>query len=322
MFTQKIYKTILKNKTREIDKKILQIVQSPSIPKKFHPMLMAATEQGRRFRPLLLIVTNKGVGGKWRSVIELACAIELLHKASLIHDDLIDGDSLRRGKPTFWQAYGKRQAIIVGDLMIGLSFETVTQWCSRNNLKQVNPIFKIFTTALNETSIGEIFDIQFESMPDVEYAEIENMTYLKSGSLISASMRIGALTGGASAETVETLTRLGNQIGIIFQIINDKNSITGQDAPSKGTYWNDVIQKKKTFATNILQQAGITKEDLKNLPESGLAEVLKLIRSEIDKRIATAAKYIENLPNGFMKKLFSNLLKEAQEDWFWINVNE
>jgi geranylgeranyl pyrophosphate synthase len=322
MFTKRIYKTVLKNKIKEIDKKLLQIVQSPSIPTKFHPMLIEATEHGRRFRPLLLLVTNNGVGGKWRGVIELACAIELLHKASLIHDDVIDGDSFRRGKPTFWQTYGKRQAIIVGDLMIGLSFKTVTQWCSRNNHRQVNPIFEIFTTALNETSIGEIFDIQFESLPDVDYADIEKMTYLKSGSLISASMRIGALTGGASANTVETLTRLGNQIGIIFQIINDKNSITGRDVPSKGTYCNDVIQKKKTFATNILRQAGISEKELNKITEPRFTEVLQLIKSEIDKRIKTAAECIENLPGGFMKELYSNLLKEAQEDWFWINVNE
>ncbi len=284
-------------------------------------MLVEATAQGRRFRPLLLLITNKGVGGQWRDAIDLACAIELLHKASLIHDDVIDNDNFRRGKPTFWRIYGKRQAIIVGDLLIGLLFTTVSRWCNQNESQHANNIFEIFTSTLNETAIGEIFDVYFESVPNLDCPEIEQMISLKSGSLISACMRIGAISGGASADIVETVTCFGRCIGIIFQMINDMNSITGRDRNSKGSYHNDAIQKKKTFSTFILQQAGISIEELSVIPKYHLMEVLKPVKSEIDRRIIQASHHVKNLPDGFMKKLFFKLLKEAHSDWFWINID-
>jgi len=314
MFTKYIYKTLLKAKIKAVDKRLLQLIQSPTIPQALHPILTEATQQGRRFRSRLLLVTNTGVGGDWRDAIDLACAIELLHKASLIHDDLIDGDTLRRGKPTFWKTQGEKQAIIVGDVLIGLAFQTVSQWCRANHLH----IFEAFTNTLNETALGELLDLQFELTTNVDAKSIENMTLLKSGSLVAASMKIGALSGGAPPHLVETLTDLGWQIGFIFQIINDLNNITGRDIHSKGSLACDLVQNKKNLVTVALEQAGISFEELPNLPENRLTEALKPVVAEIDNQISQAQANVAKLPNNAMKKLFSKLLQEAKEDWFWV----
>jgi geranylgeranyl pyrophosphate synthase len=322
MFTKKIYQTVLNDKIKHVDKRLSEIVLSTSLSERFHPMLMDAVLQGRRFRPLLMIIVNKGVGGKWRQIIDPACAIELLHKASLIHDDIIDEDVLRRGKPSFWKIYGKKQAIVTGDFLIGLSLNTMYHWCSQNDSQKTRQIFEVYSSTLNETIIGEIYDIQFEADSDVAYDDIEQMIAIKSGSLIAASMQIGAISGGASQELVETLTRLGRCVGIIFQTINDMNSVTGRDGPSKGMNNNDVLQKKKTPVTYILQQSGISSEQFSEMSKNDILEILDPVLAGIDKKIEEAESYINQLPGGFMKKLFTKLLKEAQSDWFWIDQND
>ena len=319
MFTKQIYKTVLKSKIKTIDNRLLQFIQSPSIPQTLHSILTEATQHGRRFRPLLLIVTNTGVGGNWHDAIDLACAIELLHKASLIHDDLIDGDKFRRGQPTFWQTYGDKQAIIVGDVLIGLAFQIVSQWCHANNTLH---IYDAMTNTLTETALGELLDLQFESSANVDVKSIENMTRHKSGSLIAASMKIGALSGNAPPSLVETLTNLGWQIGVIFQMMNDMNNITGRDVYSKGSVGRDLVQNKKNLVTVTLEQAGISNQELPNLSKNQLNEVLKPVVTEIDNRISQASEYIVKLPDNTMKKLFRKLLQEAKEEWFWVNINE
>ena len=197
MFTQAIYQTILKNRIKAINNRLLQIVQIPSLPAELQTMLIDAVMQGRRFRPLLLLIVNKGVGGKWRAAMDLACTIELLHKASLIHDDLIDGDTLRRGVPTFWKRHSPKHAIIAGDLLIGAAFRTVSEWERTSHHQYASNILDTITKTLYETAMGEWLDVHFESLTTVEMQMIETMTLLKSGSFIAASMRIGALTGCA-----------------------------------------------------------------------------------------------------------------------------
>jgi len=322
MFTKEIYKTVLKGKIKLIDKRLTQIIQSPTIPKISHSLLTESIAQGRRFRPLLLLITNAGVGGNWKDVIDLACAIELLHKASLIHDDLIDKDILRRGQATFWKTHGDRQAIIMGDVLIGLSFNTASQWCKINNHQNTIDILDTLTKTLTETAIGELLDVQLESAPTSDFKIIENMTALKSASLIAASMRIGALSGNAPSDLTETLIKLGWQIGTIFQMINDMNNITGRDIQSKGTLGIDLIQKKENVVTATLHQAGIQFEELPTISEKQLTEILEPVSADIDYRIAESLKYVAELPDNFMKKLFGKLLKEAKEDWFWIDLND
>lgn len=322
MFTKKIYQTVLHDKIKHIDKRLSEIVLTSSLAERFHPMLMNAVIQGRRFRPLLMIIVNKGVGGKWRQIIDPACSIELLHKASLIHDDIIDDDVLRRGKPTFWEIYGKKQAIVTGDFLIGLSLNTMYHWCNQNDTQKAQQMFDVYTTALNETIIGEIYDVQFETDSNVTYDDIEQMLAIKSGSLIAASMQIGAISGGASQGLVKILTKLGQCIGVIFQTINDMNSVTGRDGPSKGIQNNDVLQEKKTPVTYILQQSGITSEQFSKMCKNDILEILDPVLASIDKKIKEAENYISELPGGFMNKLFTKLLREAQSDWFWIDQDD
>ncbi len=201
MFTKKIYQTVLKDKINLIDKRLTQITQSSIISQTCHHLLTETIAHGRRFRPSLLLVTNAGVGGNWKNVIELACAIELLHKASLIHDDLIDKDDLRRGKSTFWKIHGGRKAIVVGDVLIGLSFNTAIQWCKINNHTNTINIFDALTKTLTETAIGELLDVQLESVSTANSKIIENMTSLKSASTRERKFPYPLMPSKASPDT-------------------------------------------------------------------------------------------------------------------------
>ena len=124
-----------------------------------------------------------------------------------------------------------------------------------------------------------------------------------------------------SPDVVDTLTTLGWHVGIVFQMINDLNNITGRDVQSKGSFGHDFAQHKKTMATLALQHVGITFEQLADLPEDLLKEALQPVTTAIDQRIRQASDCIADLPNGLMKRVFRRLLKEAQSDWFWIDVN-
>jgi geranylgeranyl pyrophosphate synthase len=197
--------------------------------------------------------------------------------------------------------------------------DLVSQWCRANNPQNALPIFDAFTNTLNETAFGELLDLQFESTATVDMKSIEQMTQLKSGSLIAASMKIGALSGGAPPSLVETLNNLGWQIGVIFQMMNDINNITGRDIQSKGLVGHDLVRQKKNWATVALEQAGISFEELSNLPEPRLTEALKPVVTEIDQRISQASTYITQLPDSMMKKLFTQLLQESKEEWFWVD---
>lgn len=317
-----IYQNVLKNLIHAINNKLLQIIQIPSMPSVFQKMLVDATMHGRRFRPLLLLIVNKGVGGKWYDSISLGCAIELLHKASLVHDDLIDRDTCRRGIPTFWTAYDEKNAIVLGDILISLAFKTINEWASITNNQYASKIISTMTSALFDTAIGEWLDIYFESLLSVDKSRVETMTLLKSGRLISASMQIGALAGDAQPEIVANLSTLGEHIGIAFQMINDLNNITGRDYASKGSYGHDLTQRKKTVVTLVLQHAGITDKHISGINEQNLMNALKPVYNEIDHRLLQASACVSRLPNGFMKKIFLHLIKEAQSDWFWVDVNK
>ncbi len=322
MFTKEIYKTLLKRKASVINNRLKSIIFSPSTPETIHTALDEATIEGRRFRPLLMFLTSSGTGGNWKEIVDLACAIELLHKASLVHDDLVDKDVYRRGVPSIWKKYGERQAVIIGDLLVALSFETVSQWTLTTSHKNAVKIINIFSDALKDTASGELLDLQFEDVSEIDSNLIEKMTLFKSGALIAASMRIGAVASEAPDSICETVSELGWHIGLIFQLINDINNISGIDSRTKGDWGQDYDLKKKNIATYAFQNAGVCETDIRILSKKQKAKYLEPVHLKLDHYISTAFSYIEKLPNGMMKKTFFSLLKEAKSEWFWIDNNK
>lgn len=187
---------------------------------------------GKRIRPILTIAAAEAIGSPPASLLPVACAFEFIHTYSLIHDDLpaMDNDDFRRGKPTNHKVYGDGMAILAGDGLQTMAFE----WCSRADLVndiepyvQVQIIAELAIGSGNQGMVsGQVLDIQAENQ-QVELVELQNIHAHKTGKLIRASVRAGALLSGANLTQFGQLTGYAEDIGLAFQIADDVLNVTG-----------------------------------------------------------------------------------------------
>ena len=187
---------------------------------------------GKRLRPILTIAAAESIGSPPLAMLPVACAFEFIHTYSLIHDDLpaMDNDDFRRGKPTSHKVYGDGIAILAGDGLHTMAFE----WCSRADLVndlapdvQVRIIRELALGAGNHGMVGgQVMDIQAENQR-VELEELRTIHAHKTGKLIRAAVRAGALLAGADLRQFEQLTAYAEDVGLAFQIADDVLNVTG-----------------------------------------------------------------------------------------------
>jgi len=187
---------------------------------------------GKRIRPILTIAAAEAIGPPPQALRPVACAFEFIHTYSLIHDDLpaMDNDDFRRGKPTNHKVYGEAMAILAGDGLQTMAFE----WCSRVDLVndiepfvQVQIIAELAHGSGNQGMVGgQVLDIQAEQK-HVNLAEVQDIHARKTGMLIRASVRAGALLSGANVTQFDQLTAFAEDIGLAFQIADDVLNVTG-----------------------------------------------------------------------------------------------
>jgi geranylgeranyl diphosphate synthase type II len=241
---------------------------------------------GKRLRPLLALATFQLFDTDISRIMPLACAIELLHTYSLIHDDLpsMDNDSLRRGLPTCHVKYGEDIAILAGDTLNTYSFELLATHLSTFPPAQVLKVIAQFAVAcgINGMSGGQVLDLKGVAERDnVEY--LVKTHALKTGALISASIVLPAILTSATPTQLTILEKFGNEIGLLFQIGDDILDVIGDQGTMGKTLNKDADQNKLTYirvyglpGTQALlkthaQQARETLRDL-NLPTTSLLE--------------------------------------------------
>ena len=197
------------------------------------------------------MISCEAVGGKSNAIIPVACSMEILHKASLIHDDLIDEDNLRRGHETFHKRFGSKKAVIMGDLMVSIAFENII----RHRQKIKDPIqqkrydaclYSIIST-FRRLATGELAEEVLKTKTEVCETEIEEIIYNKTAVLIEQCFRAGAILGNGSKSEVNMLSCFGKNVGLAFQTINDINNIDGMEKKIKKTFATDLFQKKKNL---------------------------------------------------------------------------
>ena len=177
---------------------------------------------GKRFRPLVCLGACEAVGSPARQALSVACALELIHAYSLVHDDLpaMDNADMRRGQPTCHRKFGEGNAILVGDALLTLAFEAL----SRNGTSNSGAILRTIGQACGTEGLigGQVLDLQVISRPrgTTEQA-LRDIARRKTAALITASVVSGALAGGASAASLARLRRYGQSIGLAFQLIDD-----------------------------------------------------------------------------------------------------
>jgi geranylgeranyl diphosphate synthase type II len=181
-------------------------------------MRHAVLSGGKRLRPILCLASAEAAGGKAEDAIHAACAVELLHTYTLVHDDLpcMDNDTLRRGQPTVWVKYGEAMAVLVGDALQTLAFETLTRTPS-----SVSRLVSELAKAAGASGViaGQVEDIQFAGSPTRDI--VDYVFQHKTADLFRAAIRLGAIAGGASEKDLERLSLYGNNLGIAFQVIDD-----------------------------------------------------------------------------------------------------
>lgn len=206
---------------------------------------------GKRIRPLLTMASADAVvpaGGD--AVDSVACALELIHTYSLIHDDLpaLDNDDLRRGRPTCHKVFGEAMAILAGDALLTLAFQVLAKMEGCSDAARIAIIGELATAAGTVGGMigGQVHDLEGETMePDPQL--LNSIHRAKTGALLRASVRAGALFVGASPEQYEKLSRFGEHIGLAFQIIDDLLDVEMSSEALGKTAGKDAVRKKITF---------------------------------------------------------------------------
>jgi octaprenyl-diphosphate synthase len=215
--------------------------------------LKYAMEGGKRIRPLILILSAESVGKSDENAYAASCAVEFLHTESVIHDDIIDNETMRRKKDPFHIKYGYNTSILTGDFVLGL----ILNISSRLN----NPrITKDLSTTAMLMSEGEIIEGRLEESEDVTFDDYLKVIEYKTATAFETSARLGAILGGGSEEQIEALSEYGKNIGIAYQIQDDLNDWKNEDKLfnlliKKSSDPRDVFNKMEELLKNYSEKA-------------------------------------------------------------------
>lgn len=210
------------------------------------------TDTGKRIRPLLCLLTCEATCGDWHPALPIAAAIELVHNFSLIHDDIEDSSDERRGRAAVWKVWGLAQGLNAGDGMFMLARLALDHMprhgISAEKCAQVNLEFDMTTLKLCH---GQFLDLNFESRLDVTTDEYLKMIRGKTGALVSASAKLGAIVGTDDAKTIDAFAQFGENMGLAFQITDDVLGIWGDPAITGKSAATDILSKKKALPAVI-----------------------------------------------------------------------
>ncbi len=204
---------------------------------------------GKRFRPVLCLLVSKSLGKDYHNILPTACAIEFIHTYSLIHDDLpsMDNDDFRRGKPSCHKKFGEDIAILTGDTLFAEAFNLVLKYQIADDSKKVRVLKEIAGASGAEgMAAGQVVDVYYTGKK-ISRKKLEYMDNNKTGKLISASVRCGAILSGASAEDLNKFTKYSENLGLAFQITDDILDVTSSRDVIGKTSGKDSIQNKNTF---------------------------------------------------------------------------
>ncbi|OHX57166.1 farnesyl-diphosphate synthase [Planococcus salinarum] len=204
---------------------------------------------GKRIRPILMLAAMHELGGNHPDALKVAAAIEMIHTYSLIHDDLpsMDDDDLRRGMPTNHKVFGEAVAILAGDALLTYSFGLIARLPNVSNDDKVQLIDLMSTASGAEGMVGgQILDIEGEEKK-LALEELEQVHRLKTGALLTFSILAGAILAEAKPDTILSLSRFGEHLGLAFQIQDDILDVTGTSEELGKTAGKDENSDKSTY---------------------------------------------------------------------------
>ncbi|HDS08195.1 MAG TPA: polyprenyl synthetase family protein [Bacteroides sp.] len=232
------------SEAQNLVEKHIQTVFIPDTPRElYEPVKYILSLGGKRIRPALVLLACDLYSGGVESALMPAIAIEMFHNFTLVHDDMMDRSDLRRGSPTVHKKYNENVAILSGDVMSIMASRLMNQAPG----VVLNTVHDIFTRTAMQVCEGQQIDMNFEERLTVTEEEYLHMIEMKTAVLIAASLKIGAVLGGASQKDAEDLYEFGRNLGIAFQLQDDLLDTYGDPEKTGKKVGTDIVDNKKTF---------------------------------------------------------------------------
>jgi geranylgeranyl diphosphate synthase type I len=280
-------------------------------------------DSGKMLRPTMCLLVFDALTGSHKNALPVAAAIEMIHNFSLIHDDIEDGDTERRGRPTAWAIWGKPLAINTGDYLYTLAFNTIANLDSTKfDTGRILAVQRLITGSCLTLTMGQDLDLRFEQTQNVSTEMYLDMVYKKTGALLEAAIVSGAMLGTSDQKVISNYHEFARNIGIAFQVRDDILGIWGDTSTTGKSADNDLRRKKKTLPVlyTLGQVTGERKERLRAM----YASPDPLSKGEINfarecLTWADARGYAQDKADTYMENAFSALNRidisnQAQSD--------
>lgn len=245
---------LIKEVNKSLGYYVKKYKESPDILKE--AIKYSVENSGKRFRPILCLLTAKSLGKDYRAVLPTACAIEFIHTYSLIHDDLpsIDNDDLRRGKPTCHKKFGEDIAVLAGDALFAEAFNIIIKYQIADDRTKITILEEIAdASGASGMAAGQTVDVYF-SGKKISKKKLEYMHRNKTGKIITASVRCAAILCGVSDDYLKKFTEYSKNLGLAFQITDDILDVTSDKRVNTfPNIWG--ISKSKEIARDKIDKA-------------------------------------------------------------------
>ena len=278
---------------------------------------------GKRLRPLLTICSSEIFGYKGNRHINLAACVELIHNATLLHDDVIDKSETRRGFKTTNAIWGNKSSILAGDYLLSRCFEMMVDDGSQE-------VLKILSSVSSEIAQGEILQLQFEKQIDMVEKNYLDIITAKTASLFGASMRVGGCINDRSKKEKEALESYGRNLGICFQITDDILDYSSKEKVFGKKIGNDFIEGKITLPIILLfQKASVKEREMLNeyftqetRTENEFNQVLKLINKyNVIETCKKRADYFSNVASDSLSIFEKNFIVQKLQELSFFIIN-
>ena len=306
-----------------INKKLDNFIEKKNPSGIYEPLKYILSGGGKRVRPVLLILSAEAAGASFRKAFNAALAIELLHNFTLIHDDIMDNADTRRGKMTIHKKWDMDTAILSGDALLGMAYESLLKTKSAN----IGEIAKIFTNGTIEVCEGQSYDKEFELKEKVSIDEYIMMINKKTSQLLISCVKIGVMIGSGKKRLLEDMENYALNIGLAFQIQDDMLDIFADEKKFGKKIGGDIREGKKTYlllkgleTVKDAKEKALLESVIKNKGLKKESDILK-IKDIYEKYgiIESAQKEIEKYTKQANECLWKIKNKKSREMLMWFS---
>jgi len=284
----------------EIDRELSKIDLSGISSELVQPMRFSLKAKAKRLRPILVLLVGENLGASRKNLMPAALAIEIMHTFTLVHDDIMDNDTIRRGQQTVHVKWNVNTAILTGDALMALAFRVLMQTKS----ERLDQIGTHFSQAMLEICDGQAFDLAYEKYDEIDLTDYLNMIARKTGRLLGLACQLAAIIADSSPKVVNNLYLFGLELGQAFQIQDDLLELTADQAEMGKSLGSDLTAGKKTFPIIMA---------LNELPAGQRADLLNFLKANAGNRQAIVQQLTKRGSIQQTEAMIARLFKNARE---------